>query len=312
MKFILAEKKEMTQQFAEDGTVIPVTRVVAGPCVITQSKTADKDGYTAVQVAFGKKNHINKPLAGHLKDLGKFRYLKEFKISEEEANKIKIGDKITVKIFQPGDIVKVSGTSKGKGFQGVVKRWGFHGSPASHGHKDQLRMPGSIGATGPAHVFKGTKMGGRMGGSQVTVTNLEIVKINPETNEIFIKGAVPGPRNNLLLLSGAGDLVLEEIVEKKTENSDQKSEEKIEDKKIENSDQKTEENFEGHTKVKDKNETVQHKENTEKVTKIAKEEKEVELESALERASLSSENKDVIRKIYTPKNTPESSDNKKS
>ena len=211
MKFILAEKKEMTQQFAEDGTVIPVTRVVAGPCVITQSKTVDKDGYTAVQLAFGKKNHINKPLAGHLKDLGKFRYLKEFKVSAEEASKIKIGDKITVNIFQPGDIVKVSGTSKGKGFQGVVKRWGFHGSPASHGHKDQLRMPGSIGATGPAHVFKGTKMGGRMGGSQVTVTNLEIIKINPDTNEIFIKGAVPGPRNNLLLLSGAGDLVIEEI-----------------------------------------------------------------------------------------------------
>lgn len=236
MKFILAEKKEMTQQFAEDGTVIPVTRIVAGPCVITQSKTADKDGYTAIQVAFGTKNHINKPLAGHLKDLGKFRYLKEFKISEEEANKIKIGDKITAKIFQPGDIVKVSGTSKGKGFQGVVKRWGFHGSPASHGHKDQLRMPGSIGATGPAHVFKGTKMGGRMGGSQVTVTNLEIVKINPETNEIFIKGAVPGPRNNLLLLSGAGDLVLEEIkseVKLKSEQVDKKPEVKDEDQKSE-------------------------------------------------------------------------------
>lgn len=274
MKFILAEKKEMTQQFAEDGTVIPVTRVVAGPCVIIQSKTVDKDGYIAVQVALGKRNHITKPLAGHLKGLGKFRYLKEFKISEEEATKIKIGDKITAKVFQPGDIVKVSGTSKGKGFQGVVKRWGFHGSPASHGHKDQLRMPGSIGATGPAHVFKGTKMGGRMGGSQVTVTNLEIIKINPETNEIFIKGAVPGPRNNLLLLSGAGDLIIEEVEEKKTENSDQKSEEIIEESKKEAKEEKTENDLE--LKAKTPGKSVENdkvlKENIEKVTKAAKEE----------------------------------------
>lgn len=302
MKFILAEKKEMTQHFAPDGTVIPVTRIVAGPCVITQSKFVDKDGYTSVQVAFGQKNHINKPLTGHFKNLGKFRYLKEFKISAEQAAGLKVGDKITVKIFQPGDIVKVSGTSKGKGFQGVVKRWGFHGSPASHGHKDQLRMPGSIGATGPAHVFKGTKMGGRMGGSQVTVTNLEVVKVNPDTNEIFIKGAVPGPRNNLLMLSGEGEFILEQKSEveikeepktdKKSENQEVKlaskqvsktekseieskaEEVKFEEIKEEVKEENKEENFEANAKIK--GEKVKIKDNTEKATKIAKEEEKKE------------------------------------
>lgn len=209
MKFLLAEKKEMTQHFAEDGTVIPVTRVVAGPCVITQSKGVKNEGYTAVQIGFGTRNKISKPLTGHLKNLGKFRYTKEFRISAEEAGKLAVGNKLTVSIFQPGDIVKVSGNSKGKGFQGVVKRHGFHGSPASHGHKDQLRMPGSIGAGGEQHVRKGKRMGGRMGGSQVTVTNLEVIKVNPETNEIFIKGAVPGARNNLLMVSGVGELIIE-------------------------------------------------------------------------------------------------------
>jgi len=233
MKFILAEKKEMTQHFAEDGTVIPVTRVVAGPCIITQSKKTNKDGYSAVQVGFGKRNKISKPLKGHLKDLGKFQYLKEFRLNEDESKDLVVGNKITVKSFKEGDIIKVTGNSKGKGFQGVVKRHGFHGSPASHGHKDQLRMPGSIGATGPAHVFKGTKMGGRMGGKQVTVSNLEIVKVNPETNELFIKGAVPGPRNNLLLLFGEGGLIVEKPAEEKSSEKSEKKEVKSEEKKAE-------------------------------------------------------------------------------
>jgi len=209
MKFILAEKKEMTQKFADDGTVIPVTKVVAGPCVVTQLKDNQKDSYTAVQLGFGSKKNLGKSLKGHLKDLGNFRYLREFKISDDENKKLAVGNKLTVNIFQPGDIVKVTGVSKGKGFQGVVKRHGFHGSPATHGHKDQLRMPGSIGATGPAHVFKGKKMPGQMGGNQVTVTNLEVVEVDSKNNEVFIKGAVPGPRNNLLLISGVGDLVIE-------------------------------------------------------------------------------------------------------
>jgi large subunit ribosomal protein L3 len=224
-KFILAEKKEMTQKFTEDGTVIPVTKVVAGPCVVTQVKTDKKDGYTAVQIGFGSKRNLNKPISGHLKNLGNFRFLKEFRIADPEVKKLTLGDKITAKIFQAGDLVKVTGTSKGRGFQGVVKRHGFHGSPATHGHKDQLRHSGSIGAGGVQHVFKGMRMGGRMGGGQVTVTNLEIVEVDPEKNEIFIRGAVPGPISNLLLISGTGDLILE-VEEKKSETDGEKTEEK--------------------------------------------------------------------------------------
>ena len=219
MKFILAEKKEMTQKFAEDGTVIPVTKVVAGPCFVTQTKKMGPDGYTAVQLGFGKKSKIAKPQQGHFKNLGKFRYLKEFRLTAEEASRLAVGNKISATIFKPGDIVKVTGTSKGKGFQGVVKRWGFSGSPASHGHKDQLRMPGSIGAGGVQHVFKGMRMGGRTGGSQITVSNLEIIDVDSEKNEIFIKGAVPGARNNLVLISGDGEIVIEDIAADKKEES---------------------------------------------------------------------------------------------
>jgi len=230
-KFILAEKREMTQKFAKDGTVIPVTKVVAGPCVVTQVKTDKKDGYTAVQIGFGSRKNLNKSVKGHLKNLGNFQYLREFKISEDEAKELAVGEKFTANIFQPSDIIKVTGISKGKGFQGVVKRHGFHGSPASHGHKDQLRMPGSIGATGPAHVFKGQRMPGRMGGGQVTVTNLEVIEVDPEKNEIFIKGAVPGPRNNLLLISGAGDIVIERQDKEKEEEKPNPKEKKEEPKK---------------------------------------------------------------------------------
>lgn len=238
-KFILAEKKEMTQKFAENGSVIPVTKVVAGPCVITQIRDKAKDGYSAVQIGFGFKKNLSKALKGHLKDTGSFRYLKEFRIEEQEAEKLKVGDKITVGVFENSDLVKVTGTSKGKGFQGVVKRHGFHGSPASHGHKDQLRMPGSIGATGPAHVFKGTKMGGRMGGNQTTVSNLGIIEVNSENNEIFIKGAVPGARNNLLLISGVGDLVLGSPDEKEVSNK-QNKQDKVDEEKPELKEEKKE------------------------------------------------------------------------
>ena len=239
----------MTQKFADNGAVVPVTRLIAGPCLITQVKTAKTDGYTALQLGFGSKRKISKPLAGHLKKLGNFRYTKEFRIAEGENN-FKAGDKITAKIFAAGDTVQVTGVSKGRGFQGVVKRHGFHGSPATHGHKDQNRMPGSIAAGGPQHVFKGTRMAGRMGGDQVTVKNLKVVEINSDTNEIFIRGAVPGATGNLILLAGAGDLVIETetapVVEQpekvaeevKTEekpagNKEVKVEEKEEDKKVE-------------------------------------------------------------------------------
>jgi len=213
----------MTQKFDEKGMVVPVTRLVAGPCVVTQLKAVTSDGYAAVQIGFGSKKKIPRSLQGHLKNLANFRYLKEFRITADNSALSK-GSKLTVKNFTVADLVDVTGVSKGRGFQGVVKRHGFHGSPASHGHKDQLRMPGSIAAGGPQHVFKGTRMAGRMGGDQVTVKNLKIVEINPETNEIFIRGAVPGARGGLVFLTGAGEMAVElesapaaEVPEVKTE-----------------------------------------------------------------------------------------------
>ena len=218
----------MTQIFKDDGKVMPVTVVQAGPCQITQVKNQEKDGYLAVQIGFSEKKKLTKPQAGHLKDLPKFRYLKEFKLDKDQD--IKKGQTITVKFFQPGEKVKVTGISKGKGFQGVVKRHGFKGSPASHGHKDQLRMPGSIGATDPAHVFKGKKMAGRMGTNQVTVSNLEIVQVDKEKNLLYITGAVPGARNGLVMVQAPGELK-EEI--KKDEGRGTKDEVKKEEVKAE-------------------------------------------------------------------------------
>lgn len=202
MKFILGKKLNMTQVFRPDGTVVPVTRVQTGTCVITQVKTEKKDGVNAIQVGFGEQKlfRLNKPQKGHLKDLPSLRYLRDFRVDNSEHD-LKRGDTYDLNSFESGEKVQVTGISKGKGFQGVVKRHGFHGSPASHGHKDQLRMPGSIGATDAARVFKGTRMGGRMGTDQVTVKNLEIIEVKPEENELLIKGAVPGARGGLLLIS---------------------------------------------------------------------------------------------------------------
>lgn len=187
----------------EDGTVVPVTAVLAGPCTITQIRTSEKDGYKAVQIGFLVKNKLNKPESGHLKGLDKFRYLKEFRVdSFDGKEELKRGDEINVENFVVGDIIKVSGTSKGKGFQGVVRRHGFAGGPASHGHKDQLRMPGSIGATGPARVFKGMRMPGHMGDCRTTVKNLKVIEIDKNKNIIFVKGAIPGARNGLVEIEG--------------------------------------------------------------------------------------------------------------
>lgn len=201
MKFILGKKLGMTQVFREDGTVVPVTRVQAGPCVVTQVKTEKKDGTNAVQIGFGKQFtfRMTKAVQGHLKGLDSVRTMKEINTKEDEHG-LKRGDTFNVTIFEPGEKVKVVGTSKGKGFQGVVKRHGFSGSPATHGHKDQLRMPGSIGAGGVQRVFKGMRMGGHMGDQQVTVTNLEIIEIDKEKNELLIKGALPGARGGLLMI----------------------------------------------------------------------------------------------------------------
>lgn len=218
MKFILGEKQVMSQKFAPDGTVIPVTAVVAGPCVVVQVKTADKDGYKAVQVGFGRKKNINKPMRGHLKDLGSFSHLREFRLDDSAS--FNVGDTITTAVFEPKEVIKVVGTSKGKGFQGVVKRHGFAGQKATHGHKDQLRMPGTSGMGGVQHVFKGKKMGGRMGGDQITVSNLEIVEIDAENNIVYIKGAVPGRPGSLVEIVAPGEMTLQKPVEAVAESAE--------------------------------------------------------------------------------------------
>jgi large subunit ribosomal protein L3 len=195
MKFILAKKLEMSQVFRPDGTVVPVTLVQAGPCVVTQVKDKDSDGYVAVQVGFLPARKLSRPVEGHLKDLPKLQVLREFRVDDVSA--FKRGDTIEAATFAAGDTVDVSGVSKGKGFQGVVKRHGFHGHPSSHGHKDQQRMPGSIGAGGVQHVMKGRRMPGHMGDESVTVKNLQIVELR-DNGIIALKGAVPGARNAII------------------------------------------------------------------------------------------------------------------
>lgn len=201
MKFILGVKQGMTQVFREDGTVVPVTKVTAGPCVVTQVKNQTQDKVFAVQIGFGTQKlfRLNKAQQGHLKGIDPVRYMRDVSTNNDEHG-LSRGDSYDVNIFEAGEKVQVTGTSKGKGFQGVVKRYNFKGSKATHGNKDQQRMPGSIGATGPARVFKGTRMGGHMGDDQVTVKNLEIVEIHPESNEVYIKGAVPGARGGLIMI----------------------------------------------------------------------------------------------------------------
>ncbi len=215
MKFILGTKSIMTQKFAPDGRVVPCTVVQAGPCVVIDVRNDADHGYQAVQVGFGKRKHITKPLAGVWRKLrgidgqpAAFRWVREFRAL---AGDLKTGDIINVSSFKPGDIIRVAGTSKGRGFAGVVKRHGFHGQKASHGHKDQERMPGSIGSTGPQRVFKGVRMGGHMGGERVTITNLEVVEVDAEKNELYVRGAVPGAKGGLLIIAGVGDMVTAEV-----------------------------------------------------------------------------------------------------
>ncbi len=200
MKFILATKLEMTRTFREGGEAVPVTWLKAGPCVVTQVKAHARDGYRAVQVGFDeKKKGVRKPQLGHTKATGKqFRVLREFRVAEGEYT---VGQTIDVSQFAAGDKVFITGTSKGRGFQGVVKRHHFHGHPASHGHKDQLRMPGSIGAGGVQHVRKGMRMAGRMGSDRVTVHGLEVMAVDAERGALAIKGAVPGARRGLVLVT---------------------------------------------------------------------------------------------------------------
>lgn len=192
-KFILGKKIEMSQVF-EDEKVIPVTLIQAGPCFITQIKTKDKDGYEAIQVAFDEIKKLGKTILGQMRGFGKFRYLREFKKSGD----FKLGDKIDISIFELGEEVNVTGISKGKGFQGGVRRWGFSGRNATHGTKHEQRTLGSVGSAYPQRVLKGKKMPGRMGVDRTTVKNLKIIKIDKNNNLLAIKGAVPGPRGTLL------------------------------------------------------------------------------------------------------------------
>ena len=188
----------MSQIFDENKKVVPVTLIEAGPCFVSQIRTPEKDGYSAVQIGFDKTKKANKPLAGHLRELGGLRYLREFLVSLDEVKAFEAGQEIKVDIFEPLEKVQVSSVSKGKGFAGVVKRHGFSGGPASHGQKHSLRAPGSIGSSFPERVWKGKRMAGRMGSDRTTVKNLRVMKIDLEDNVLAIKGAVPGPKGALV------------------------------------------------------------------------------------------------------------------
>ena len=200
---ILGKKLGMTQIFAADGRRIPVTVVEAGPCTVLQKKTESTDGYNALQVGFSaKKTHrVNKPMMGHFKkaDQGAFACLRE--LETENVDDYQVGDQITCEtVFKAGDIVDVTGTSKGKGFQGVIKRWGFSGGRATHGSHFH-RTPGSIGMSAwPSRVHKAKKMPGQMGNARVTMQNLEIVEVRPEQNLILVKGAIPGANQGFVLI----------------------------------------------------------------------------------------------------------------
>ena len=211
-KFILGTKQNMVQFFDEKSKSIPATFLSVGPVVVIQTKTKEKDGYFAVQVGFGqrKEKNINKAQKGHFKTAaeivekekinGNFAFVKEFRLNKETSEKV--GDIIDVSSFAVGDNIQITGTSKAKGFQGVVKRHGFHGGPRSHGQKHSEREPGSIGATGPQRVFKGTRMGGRMGGDRVCVKNLTVLGVDVENSKILISGAVPGRRGTFVEIRG--------------------------------------------------------------------------------------------------------------
>lgn len=192
----------MSQIFDEKGKVIPVTILETGPVKIIQIKTKEKDGYAAIQIGFGKKKNISKPLKGHLKNIDNFRWLKEFRVNEDKnIEGYKVGDEIKVDVLNEGDTVNIRGLSRGKGFQGVVKRHGFHGKDATHGVKHAHRQPGSIGATTPQHVIKGKKMAGRTGGENITVKKVKVIKVEPQKNLLYLKGAIPGKRGTLIQIS---------------------------------------------------------------------------------------------------------------
>ncbi|MEW5865781.1 MAG: 50S ribosomal protein L3 [Bacillota bacterium] len=200
-KGILGRKLGMTQVFDEEGRLTPVTAIEAGPCVVVQKKTKDNDGYTAVQLGFGdiRESLLTRPERGHFKraQVKPRRYLREIRVKEDSP--YDVGDDVKVDIFNQGDLVDVVGTSLGKGFAGVIKRWHFNRGPMAHGSMYHRRV-GTLGATDPARVFKGKRLPGRMGARRVTIQNLEVVKVDPERNLLLVKGSVPGRRGALLLV----------------------------------------------------------------------------------------------------------------
>jgi len=197
----IGRKIGMTQLFQDVGEVV-VTAIEAGPCFVIQVKTEDKDGYNAVQLGFGETKRLNSPQKGHLKEIGQFKYLREFSV--DDVNSVQVGQKVDVDMFKPGDLVDVTGVSKGKGFAGVVKRHHFAGGPKTHGQSDRHRAPGSIGATtSPGRVLKGTRMAGHMGDRRVTARNLKVLDVDLARHFLLVKGAVPGAKNGLLLIKKA-------------------------------------------------------------------------------------------------------------
>jgi len=203
-KGILGKKVGMTQIFTDKGLAIPVTVIEAGPCIVIQKKTPEKDGYSAIQIGFGEKRErlFTKPLAGHFTKAGirPLRFLREMLVEDPEV--FQVGQEIKADIFAQGEKVDVVGTSKGKGFAGAIKRHGFHRGPMAHGSKYH-RSPGSLGAKGPARVYKGRKLPGHMGTDRVTVQNLEVIKVDADRNLIAVRGAIPGPKGGLILVKPA-------------------------------------------------------------------------------------------------------------
>ena len=203
-KGILGKKMGMTQIFDEKGNVVPVTVIEAGPCVVVQKKTVENDGYAALQIGFGDvtAKHVNKPMKGHFdkSDVAPKKTLREFRLADCDA--FNVGDVIKADVFASGDRVDVVGTSKGKGYAGAIKRWNFHRLKESHGTGPVARHAGSLGAcSSPSRVYKGTKAAGHLGCERVTVQNLDVIKVDVENNLIAVRGAVPGPRGGIVLLS---------------------------------------------------------------------------------------------------------------
>jgi len=198
---LLGRKLGMSQIFMEDGKVIPVSLINAGPCPVVQVKTKETDGYQAIQVGMGERKHVSKPMSGHLKkaNLKSVKRLGEFRL--KDLGKYKIGDQLDVTIFAVGEKVSVAGWTKGRGFSGGIKRWGWHGGPATHGSMSHRRTGSNSSGSSPGRVRKGKKLAGRYGNERVTMKNLKIVKIEKEKNLIYLKGAVPGAKNGYIIIT---------------------------------------------------------------------------------------------------------------